>query len=106
VVDAEQVQHRGVQIADVNHVFDRGDAQFVSRAVTHPSLHSATREPRREALDVVVASHVPVPLALEHRRRAFYEFGILRELHASDFDLWTKLGILVLPANHTCPNFK
>ena len=33
VVDAEQVQHRGVQVADVDDVLDGVVAEFVGRAV-------------------------------------------------------------------------
>ena len=65
VVDAEQVQHRGVQVVDVDDVLDGVVAELVGRAVGDAALDAAAGQPDREALDVVVAA-----VALGHRRAA------------------------------------
>ena len=56
VVEAQQVQHRGVQVVNVNGVFDRREAEFVGGAVDRAPFHAASRQPAGEAVMVVVAA--------------------------------------------------
>ena len=61
----QQVQHRGVQVVDVDDVLDGVVAELVGGAVGDAALDAAAGQPHREALDVVVAA-----VALGHRRAA------------------------------------
>jgi len=45
VVEAEEVQDRGVQVVDVDAVFDGFVAEFVGRAVQRAPLHAAAGQP-------------------------------------------------------------
>ena len=45
VVDAEQVQHRGVQVVDVDDVLDGVVAELVGRAVGDAALDAAAGQP-------------------------------------------------------------
>jgi hypothetical protein len=65
VVDAQQVQHRRVQVVHRDDVLHGVIAELVGRAVRDAALDPAAREPEREALDVMVAA-----VALGHRRAA------------------------------------
>src|SRR5947207_15404396 len=56
MIKAEQVQHRGVQIVDVNRILDGAIAEFVGRAVNVSAFHPAAREPDREAIMIMVAA--------------------------------------------------
>ena len=58
VVDAEQVQHRGVEVADVDRVLDDVVAEVVGLAVDRAALRAAAGHPHREAARVVVAAVV------------------------------------------------
>ncbi len=60
--DAEQMQHRGVQVVHVHDVLDRVIAEIVRGAVGDAALDASPGEPHGEGLDVVVA-----PIALRHR---------------------------------------
>ena len=46
MVEAQQCEHRGVQIVDVDFVFYRAEAEFVCRADDLASANAAAREPR------------------------------------------------------------
>ena len=56
VVDAQQVQHRGVQVVDVDLVLHRPEAVVVGGAVDLAAAHAAARQPHGEAVGVVVAA--------------------------------------------------
>ena len=56
VVEAEQVQDRGVQVVDVDRVLDGLEAELVGRAVDVAALDAAAGQPHREAVVVVVAA--------------------------------------------------
>ena len=58
VVEAEQVQQRGVVVVVVDDVLDRLVAELVGRAVDVPALEAAAGEPHAEAVGVVVAADV------------------------------------------------
>ena len=58
VVDAEQVQHRRVQVVGVDLPLGRQDAVLVRRPVREPALHPAAGEPGREAQVVVLPPRV------------------------------------------------
>ena len=56
VVEAQQVQDRGVQVVDVDLVLDRLEAELVGRAVDVAALDAAAGQPHGEAVVVVVAA--------------------------------------------------
>jgi hypothetical protein len=53
VIEAEQVQNRGVQVVDVHGVFNGLIAQFVGLPIGDAQLHSATGQPDAESLVVI-----------------------------------------------------
>ena len=55
VVDAEEVEHGGVQVADVDRVLDDVVAEVVSIAVVLAALDAAAGEPAGEAAGMMVA---------------------------------------------------
>ena len=59
MVEAHQVQDRGVQVVDVDPVLDGLQAELVGRAVDHAALDAAAGQPHREAQAVVVAALRP-----------------------------------------------
>src|SRR5690606_15518286 len=61
VVEAHHAQHRGVQVVDVNAIFDRLEAELVRGTVSLPAPRTTAGHPDREAVMVVVAA---VDLAL------------------------------------------
>src|SRR4051812_20973020 len=63
VVEAELVEERGVEIVDVDGVFDGVEAEVVGAAVAQAGLDAAAGEPDRVAAVVVVAA---VVAALDH----------------------------------------
>src|SRR5439155_23101796 len=65
VVDAEQMEHGGVQVVDGDDVFDGVVAELVGGAVGDAGPDAAAGQPDSEALDVVVAA-----VALGHGRTA------------------------------------
>ena len=56
VVEAQQVQDRGVQVVDVDRVLDGLEAELVGRAVDVAALDAAAGQPHGEAVVVVVAA--------------------------------------------------
>lgn len=82
VVDAEKVQHGGVEIVHRNGIFDSVVAEFVSGAVGDAAGDATASEPHGKAFDVVIAA-----VALCHRRApefsAPYDEGVVQ--HASAF---------------------
>ena len=74
VIEAQQVQHRGVQVVNVDVFSDRMKAEFVGGAVDVAALDAAAGQPHREAVMVVVAAvdlaRVRAGRGQFHRRRA------------------------------------
>jgi len=56
VVEAEQVEQRGVEVVDCRHVFDGFVAEFVGGSVAESALYACSGEPDGEAGGVVVAA--------------------------------------------------
>ena len=71
MINAEQVQDRGVEVVHVNRVLGCGIAQLVGLTVFETTLGTATRHPDGESLFVVVAANLDVVAgtiaALGHR---------------------------------------
>ena len=65
VIQAKQVQDRGVKIVDMNLVFDCSEAEVVGSAMDCSTFDAAAGKPHREAERIVVAS-----VAVLGRRRA------------------------------------
>lgn len=55
VIQAEQVQHRRVQIVERADALDCMNTHFVGRAVDRPAADAAAGQPDRETLGMVVA---------------------------------------------------
>src|SRR4051812_26802745 len=66
VIDAHQVQDRGVQVVDADAVDDRLVAELVGLAVVSPPLDAAAGQPGGKGVRVVVAAGPP----LLHDRQA------------------------------------
>ena len=64
MIEAEQGQDRGVQIVDVDLVFDGGDAELVGRAIDHSATDSATGQDRSEGFGVVIAARIVVAIPI------------------------------------------
>ena len=56
VIEAEEVEHGGVEVVDVDLVFDGLEAEVISRAVNVAAFGSAASHPSGEAVVVVVAT--------------------------------------------------
>ena len=56
MIKTEQPQNCGVQIMDVNFVFDRARAEFVRSAVGHPAFDSAACHPHAEGTPIVISA--------------------------------------------------
>jgi hypothetical protein len=56
VIDAQQVQQRGLEIVDMDAVLRDVDPQIVARAVLNPALHAAARHPDGKGIRMMVAS--------------------------------------------------
>src|SRR5262245_28754653 len=75
VVAAEELENRGVQVVNMDRLFDGLEAEFVSRAVGLAPFDAAAGEPGGEAPMIVVAA-VDLPLVcaflghLDDRRAA------------------------------------
>ena len=69
VLDAELVQHRGVQVVHGADVLDGGVAEFVGRAVDDAALDAGAGEPHGHGLVVMIAADGTL-VALRHRRAA------------------------------------
>lgn len=62
VVEAEQVQDRGVPVVDVDFVDDGFVAEFVGGSILKAAFDSTTGHPRRVACVVVVAAIAALPI--------------------------------------------
>ena len=87
VVDAQDVEHRGVEVAEVDRVFGDVVAEVVGAAVFDAGFHAGAGEPDGEAAAVVVAAAVGVAeraLAIngaaefgeEHHERVFEQAAL------------------------------
>src|SRR5262245_48969396 len=56
VIETEQPQDCGVQIVDVDFVFDGRKSELIRRAVDIAATDAATRQPHAEAVVVVIAA--------------------------------------------------
>src|SRR6266542_3597892 len=56
VIQAQQVQNRGVQIVDVNLVLHGLEAEIVGSAVGHASFDAAACQPHAETVGIVIAT--------------------------------------------------
>ena len=56
VIEAHQVEHRGVQVVDVDLAFDSVIAKVVCRTVRDAALHAAASQPHREAVMIVLTA--------------------------------------------------
>ena len=56
VVDAHQVKNRGVNVVDVEAVFDRVQADFVGLADGLAAFDAAAGHPHRKAVRIMVAA--------------------------------------------------
>jgi hypothetical protein len=56
VIKAHQLQHRGVQVMDMNSIFNRLISEFVRTAVGHSAFDATARHPDAEAMMVVVST--------------------------------------------------
>ena len=61
VIDAHQVQDRGVQVVHVHRLLDRLEPEVVGRAVGDAALHAAAGEPHAEPERVVIAAALIAP---------------------------------------------
>ena len=60
MIEAEQLENRGVQIVNVNLLLRCGETKFIRRAMHVTAAHAASSHPHREPVMIVVA---PVDLA-------------------------------------------
>ena len=79
VVEAHELQDRGVKIVDVDRLIYGPEAELVRRAVYVTALHAAAGHPHRESVVVVVAT---VELARVLSRRGQFDGGRAAELAA------------------------
>ena len=56
MVEAQQVQHCGMQIVYVDGIVCRLKSEFVGRSVNRSTADTAARQPARETIVIVVAS--------------------------------------------------
>src|SRR5687767_3307090 len=67
MIEAEEVENRGVEIVDVDAIADAVEAEVVAFTVHEAAFHAAAREPQGEAVWMMIAA---VAAALHHRRAA------------------------------------
>src|SRR6476620_10441653 len=72
VIEAEQMQERGVEIVDVDFVFDHMETELVGFSERESGFETAAGHPHRESLRVMVTAEFAagVGIALDHRRAA------------------------------------
>ena len=70
MVEAQEVQNRGVQVVDVDGLLDGRVAELVGGAVDLAALDAAAGEPDRKAPVVVVAAHARLAARELDGRRA------------------------------------
>ena len=72
VIEAEQMENRRVQVVDVHFVFDDMKSEFISFSKGDAGFDSASREPHRKGLRVMIAAEFAagIGIALDHRSAA------------------------------------
>ena len=55
MIDTEEVQHRGVEIMNIDWILDDVVAELVGRPDCHPLLHTRASHPHGEGARVVIA---------------------------------------------------
>ena len=56
VIEAEEVEDRGVEVVDMHPFLDRAEAELVGRSVDVSAFHPSARHPHRKAVMIVVAA--------------------------------------------------
>lgn len=56
MVEAKLMQNRRVKVVNVDGVLDHAEAELIRLAVTEASFESATGEPHREGVDVMITA--------------------------------------------------
>src|SRR5262245_18731019 len=83
VVETQEVENRGMQVVDVDLVLNGLEAELVGGAMDMAPLDSATGQPRREAVMVMVAA---IHLAGVGPRRGQLHRGSAAELATPDHE--------------------
>ena len=55
-IEAQQVQHGGVELPDIGDALDTPPTEFISRPETRPPLHSSPHQPHSEGIGIVIPS--------------------------------------------------
>jgi hypothetical protein len=79
VIESEQVEDRGMEVVDVDFVFDGLEAEFIRGAMDRAAFDTTARQPHAEAVMVVVAA---VDLAFVGARGGQLDRGRAPELAA------------------------
>ena len=58
MIEAEQVKHGGMQVADLDGIFHDFISHLVGLAVSNPCLNAASCHPNRERAGVMIPAHV------------------------------------------------
>src|SRR5262245_44335429 len=66
VIEAEQVQQRGVEVVDVDFVLDCFVAKIICLPITKTAFHTSPRDPDGESAGAVIAAgeRIVLPLAI------------------------------------------
>src|SRR5688572_25361168 len=75
MIEAEQVQHRGVQIVNARAILNGLETELIRGAVNRAALHAAAREPDTETVVVVVAAELGLAAVAQFDRRRTAEFS-------------------------------
>ena len=71
MVEAQQVEHGGMQVVHAHGVLDCAEPELVGGAMSHAPAHAAARQPDAEAVVVVVAAELGLAAVAQfHRGRA------------------------------------
>src|SRR5438067_9501613 len=72
MIEAEQMQNRGLQIVNVNRLLDDVKPQLVSLTIGDAGFHSAAGQPHRESLGMMIAAELAAEgrVCFDHRRAA------------------------------------
>src|SRR5260221_2615241 len=72
MIEAEQVQDRGLEVVNVDGILDDVKAELVRRAVSQPALHAAAGQPHRVSARMMIAAERTAErgIRLDHRRAA------------------------------------
>jgi hypothetical protein len=78
VVEAETVKDGGLEVVDVNGVFDDVKAEFIRGAIGEASFYSTTSHPHGEGLGMVIATEAAA------ERSVIFDHGSTTEFAASN----------------------